>query len=282
MHSRRYLHLEATRLRLDAAAGPQLELVAALLRHVDRARGCVRAGDRGLEDHREDAAQVVRAGERVAEQSDVASQLVAARVQLVDVAAQLVGHLVERRGQPADLVLAPHVDAGVEVTTRNPRRGGGQLHQRPRGDPGEQPSDESRENQRGDQHGDDECLESADLRPINAQDELGLTATDRRHRHQPAAVDLGLRGRRGGDRLGDLVGSARRQRRGDHPAACDEGHLRVRRGLEPLDDALVQRDRDGGLPEVGAGGGADVDRVGDRCDAARRRLTAAARPEIPG
>jgi hypothetical protein len=62
------------------------------------------------------------ARQRVAEQVEVAPQLVAAGAEGFDVRPQLRRHRVERPGEPADLVTPPQSDPRVEVARGDPLR----------------------------------------------------------------------------------------------------------------------------------------------------------------
>lgn len=95
--------------------------------------------DRAVQDHPQDALQVVGAGQGVPQHREVPAQLVAAAGQRRHVGARLAGHPVERAGQPADLVPAAHRHPGGQVAARHPVHRARQLDQRAGRDPGQPP-----------------------------------------------------------------------------------------------------------------------------------------------
>ncbi len=201
------------------------------------------------------------------------------RLQLADVAAQLVGHLVERRGEAADLVVGANVDVGVEVTGSHSGRGAGELGERPGRQPRQPPPDEGGQDEGSEEHRGEQCLQPGDTRPA-----------DREHDGGPAACDGGGDSESAGDRVPARAHQLRLRRRQaprdvrrlgrrHHLAAGEQRHIGVGGRRDPPRGRAVQRHRHRSGAELPPVLRPDRDEVAQRGGVVGARPAAAARAD---
>ncbi|RAO14915.1 hypothetical protein GUI43_01894 [Micromonospora noduli] len=237
-----------------------------------------RAGrpDGTAQDHPQDALQVVRAGQRVAEHREMPAQLIPVAGQRRDVGAGLPGHPVERGGQPSQLVATAYRHPGGQVTLGHPVDSTGQLRQRPGGHPGQPPGGQHRE-QPG-QHDHPEKRGVQPRWPFTGHGEhqwQRLRVGGPEPAHVPALVGLGdllapdadgcgqhrVADVTGLGRVGDPRGARPTVEQGDrHP-----GHRR-----QPGHEGRVDQLRGGHSAQPGAGAVVQVDLGRQRTDRAGR------------
>ena len=90
--------------------------------------GCL---DRGLDDHAEERADVVRSRKRLAEAGDRAAEPSALVLELREPRLQLIRHVVERRAEQRELVAALHRHPLAQAAARDPVRRLREVAQRP-------------------------------------------------------------------------------------------------------------------------------------------------------